>query len=57
MLTVGDRTGSFPGMQQQRTFRIVVVQPGHGTGIEPASEPDRSILYDGKLQKVHFETR
>ena len=57
MLTVGDRTGSFPGMLQQRTFHVVVVRPGHGTGIEPTSEPERSIRYDGKQQTVHFETR
>ena len=57
MLTIGDRTGSFPGMQQQRTFHVVVVRPGHGTGIEPTSEPERSIRYDGNQQTVHFETR
>jgi len=56
MLTIGDSAGSFPGMLQQRTFRIVVVRPGHGTGIEPTGEPERSIRYDGKQQSVHFET-
>ena len=55
MLTIGDRTGSFPGMQQRRTFHVVVVGPGHGTGIEPTSGPDRSLQYDGKQQSVHFE--
>jgi len=56
MLTIGDRAGSFPGMQQQRTFHLVVVRPGHGTGIEPTSDPERSVRYDGKQQTVHFET-
>ena len=56
MLTIGDRTGSFRGMQQQRTFQIVVVRPGHGTGIEPTGEPERSIHYDGKQQSVYFAT-
>ncbi len=56
MLTIGDRAGSFPGMQQQRAFHIVVVRPGHGTGIEPHSEPERSIRYDGKQQGVYFDT-
>jgi len=56
MLTIGDRTGSFPGMQQQRTFQVVVVRQGHGTGIEPTGESERFIRYDGKQQSVYFAT-
>jgi len=47
-LTIGDRRGSFPGMQEHRTFHAVVVREGHGTGVSPTSEPDTVIEYDGK---------
>ena len=46
-LTIGPRTGSFPGMRQRRTFRIVLVKPGQGTGLETTQSPDRVVAYDG----------
>ena len=33
-LSIGDRSGSFPGMLAKRTFRIVFVQEGSGVGGE-----------------------
>ncbi len=45
-LTIGERHGTFPGMLNHRTFRIVFVGPDHGTGIEPA-QPDHIVHYDG----------
>ncbi len=53
-LTIGDRTGSFPGMLKDRTFRIVLVRPAHGAGIEPAADPEKSVAYDGRSQAVQF---
>lgn len=47
-LTVGDRRGSFPGMADHKTFRIVFVTEGHGTGISSTQKPDATIEYDGK---------
>ena len=53
-LTIGGRNGAFPGNLASRTFRIVLVRPRRGTGIEPTTEPDRSVVYDGRQQTVHF---
>jgi alpha-D-xyloside xylohydrolase len=56
-LTIGDREGQFPGMPTHRTFRIVLVRPGHGTGMDPAPQPDRIVAYEGKALEVHLENR
>jgi alpha-D-xyloside xylohydrolase len=47
-LTLGKRTGTFPGMLDKRTFRIVWVRDGHGSGLDPEENPDRIIIYQGK---------
>lgn len=47
-LTIGERKGKFPGMLESRTFRIVVVGEGHGTGIGLAARPDKTVQYSGK---------
>lgn len=51
-LTIGDRKGQFPGMLQSRTFRIVFVQDGHGTGIDQEERPDKVVEYVGKQVMV-----
>lgn len=51
-LTVGDRRGSFPGMLEHRTFRIVRVTDGHGVGIAPASKFDATVEFDGRAISV-----
>jgi len=45
-LSIGARQGDFPGMLKERTFRVVVVSPGQGTGIVPAPRASE-IHYDG----------
>jgi alpha-D-xyloside xylohydrolase len=47
-LTIGDRSGSFPGVLQSRTFHVVFVSPGKGTGIAAASSVDKTVTYTGK---------
>ena len=47
-LTIGDRHGEFPGMLKQRTFHIVWVGPGHGTGVTGETRPDATVSYIGK---------
>jgi alpha-D-xyloside xylohydrolase len=47
-LTIGDRKGEFPGMLQSRTFRVVFVREKQGVGVEPETNPDRVVKYDGK---------
>jgi alpha-D-xyloside xylohydrolase len=47
-LTIGERKGSFPGMLENRTFRIIFVGEGHGTGIGTTVNADRAVQYSGK---------
>jgi alpha-D-xyloside xylohydrolase len=47
-LTIGERQGSFPGMLETRTFRIVFVVGGHGTSIDLTTPPDKVVEYSGK---------
>jgi alpha-D-xyloside xylohydrolase len=47
-LTIGKRKGEFPGMLKNRTFRIVWVSEGHGTGVEPSKETDKQVQYSGE---------
>ncbi len=46
-LVLEARQGEFPGMLRKRTFQVVVVSEGHGTGVEPTSPADRVLTYDG----------
>lgn len=50
-LAIGARRGEFPGMIRRHTFRIVVVRPGHGAGLEQAT-PDAVATYSGQLLMV-----
>jgi alpha-D-xyloside xylohydrolase len=50
-LKIGPRTGEFPGMLKERTFRVVLVAPGIGTGIEPSSKATE-VRYRGSELKV-----
>jgi alpha-D-xyloside xylohydrolase len=47
-LTIGDRSGQFPGMLDKRTFRVVFVGENHGIGIDPTEKPDQVVQYAGK---------
>jgi alpha-D-xyloside xylohydrolase len=51
-LTIGARKGSFPGMQANRTFRIVWVRPNHGTGIPNTETSDAVVNYNGKAVTI-----
>ena len=51
-LTIGPRQGSFPGMLAKRTFRIVLVQPNHGTGIAMSAEAEKTVNYSGEKISV-----
>ena len=47
-LTIGERTGSFIGMLENRTFRVVFVREGHGTGVGQTAQPDKVAQYSGQ---------
>ncbi len=51
-LTIGERTGSFPGITTTRSFQIVLVSDGHGIGEAPTSSPDNTVQYSGKQVSV-----
>ena len=53
-LIIHDRKGSFPGMLKTKTFRIVLVSPGHGIGCEGTLHADKQIVYKGKKEKMYF---
>ena len=44
-------------MLEHRTFRIVIVREGHGTGIASSPEPDATVEYDGKAASVHVQPK
>lgn len=51
-LTIGARSGSFPGMVETRVFDVVFVSSGHGGGVEPCPTPDHSVQYTGASVEV-----
>ena len=55
-LTIGTRQGSFTGMHQRRTFDIVVVGTGVGTGENLSATVHARITYDGTPQTVDLST-
>jgi alpha-D-xyloside xylohydrolase len=51
-LTIGKRSGKFPGMLSERTFRVVFVSPSHGTGMTVEESADAIVHYTGKKVTV-----
>jgi alpha-D-xyloside xylohydrolase len=51
-LTLEDRTGNFPGMQASRTFRVVLVDEQHGTGLGEDNAPAKEVQYAGRKTSV-----
>ncbi len=47
-LTIGDRKGSFAGMQEDRVFRIIGITPKKPRPFHPEGKPDASVTYSGK---------
>jgi alpha-D-xyloside xylohydrolase len=51
-LTIGDRAGTFPGIPENRTFRIVFVSENHGSGGGLTEAADKTVKYSGKKLTV-----
>jgi alpha-D-xyloside xylohydrolase len=51
-LVLNDRKGAFPGMLEERTFKIVLVKEKHGTGVNITENPDGVVQYEGKKLTV-----
>jgi alpha-D-xyloside xylohydrolase len=47
-LTIGNRQGQFPGMLENRTFRVMFVRDNHGVGVNPSDDTDKVVQYAGK---------
>jgi alpha-D-xyloside xylohydrolase len=45
---MSDRTGSFPGMLESRTFNITLVDNTKGGHSLAATKPDQVVTYTGK---------
>jgi alpha-D-xyloside xylohydrolase len=54
VLTLGEREGAFPGMVQQRMFRIVAVGSGHGAGPAVTAAADKQVLYTGTQVQINL---
>jgi alpha-D-xyloside xylohydrolase len=53
VLTIGTRSGEFPGMLAERTFRIVLVSAESGVGFDPdATAAGIEVAYDGSAADV-----
>jgi len=51
-LTIGAREGSFPGMLEKRSFRVVMVGKGHGNGISASESVEKTVSYSGEKVSV-----
>jgi alpha-D-xyloside xylohydrolase len=51
-LTIGERKGQFPGMLENRSFRVVFVRENQGVGVNASDEPDKVVQYSGKQISV-----
>ena len=52
-LTIEARSGGFPGMLNERTFRVVFVDENHGTGGAETENADAVVRYTGKPTVVN----
>jgi hypothetical protein len=54
-LTIGKRNGGgFKGMILKRTFNFIIVEVGHGTGLDIEMKADKTINYNGDGVTVKF---
>lgn len=53
VLAFDPRTGRYAGIEEQRKFSVVLVDPQHGTG-EAVSPEGRIVNYDNSTQEVRF---
>jgi alpha-D-xyloside xylohydrolase len=51
-LTIGARTGSYPGMPASRTFNVILVTPQRALGY--GATPRGSLTYTGTLMRQHL---
>ncbi len=54
-LTIGKRQGSFPGMMESRTFRLVFVSQQKPMGFSFYPKPGQTIQYKGEAVSVKLQ--
>ena len=52
VLSIGDRSGAYPGMRTKDTFHIVLVTQGHGSGAAEDSADVRAVTYEGHQMSI-----
>ena len=53
-LTIGKRSGHFPGMLKKRKIHIIIIKDNHGNGINLTKKPDKVVRYTGKKTEIRF---
>lgn len=53
-LTIDDRQGSYPGMLNERKFKITYITPTKGTGIDLSKKYDKEVIYRGAKTVIKF---
>ncbi len=51
-LSIEERKGEFPGMLQERTFRITWVTADHGVGVDINEQPDKVVTYNSEKIEI-----
>jgi alpha-D-xyloside xylohydrolase len=54
-LSIRARSGSYPGMPEERTFNVILVGENHGAGGQVVDHVDQSINYKGAALEVHAQ--
>ena len=54
-LTIDAQKGSYPGMPNEHTFRIVMVKENRGVGVEVSATTDRTVRYFGDKTVVSIK--
>ncbi len=54
-LTIGDRQGTFPGMLENRTFRIVWVGKDRPVKLDFSRKPDAVVEYNGREKTIRMK--
>jgi alpha-D-xyloside xylohydrolase len=57
VLTVGERKGTFPGMKQQRTLRVVLAGPDTNAGVAEGTANVKTVTYSGHKLEVRFAAK
>jgi len=53
-LTIGKRSGKFPGMLKKRKIHIILTGIDHGTGIDITKKPDKVVRYNGEKMVIQL---